>query len=106
MFAKLTKMDIPNFSREICGMPKACSWSSPPAEIPAHLWAKLSDLYEAPSDVDLWSAGLAETPLNGAHVGPTFACIIGRQVNILYNTIRVTNIATIVTKPFFQSIQV
>ena len=87
-------------------MPKACSWSSPPAEIPAHLWAKLSDLYEAPSDVDLWSAGLAETPLNGAHVGPTFACIIGRQVNILYNTIRITNITTIVTKPFFQSIQV
>ena len=87
MFAKLTKMDIPNFSREICGMPKACSWSSPPAEIPAHLWAKLSDLYEAPSDVDLWSAGLAEKALKGAHVGPTFACIIGRQVNILHNTI-------------------
>ena len=84
-------------------MPKACSWSSAPAEIPANLWAKLSDLYEAPSDIDLWSAGLAETPFNGAHVGPTFACIIGRQVNILYNTICITNI---VTKPFFQSIQV
>ena len=98
MFAKLTKMHIYYFSREICGMPKACSWSSAPAEIPAHLWAKLSDLYEAPSDIDLWSAGLAETPLNGAHVGPTFACIIGRQVTILQNTI---HSAQIVSKSFF-----
>ena len=64
-------------------MPKACSWSSAPAEIPEHLWAKFSTLYDAPSDIDLFSAGLAETPLNGAHVGPTFACIIGRQVNFL-----------------------
>ena len=84
-------------------MPKACSWSSPPAEIPAHLWDKLSKLYEAPSDVDLWSAGLAETPLNGAHVGPTFACIIGRQVNILHDTIHYTKMGT---KPFFWSILV
>ena len=64
-------------------MPRACSWSSPPAEITAHLWAKLSDLYDAPSDIDLFSAGLAETRLSGAHVGPTFACIIGRQVNYI-----------------------
>ena len=87
MFAKLTKIHIYHFYREICGMPKACSWSSTPAEIPAHLWDKLSDLYEAPSDIDLFSAGLAETPLKGAHVGPTFACIIGRQVNLLLTII-------------------
>ena len=61
-------------------MPKACSWSSPPEEISPHLWAKFSTLYDAPSDIDLFSAGLAETLLPGAHVGPTFACIIGRQV--------------------------
>ena len=61
-------------------MPKACSWSSPPSEIPAYLWHAFSNLYEAPSDIDLFSAGLAETRLSGAHVGPTFACIIGRQV--------------------------
>ena len=71
------------FYREVCGMPRACSWDSPPAEIPMNLWQKLSTIYDAPSDIDLFSAGLAETPLNGAHVGPTFACIIGQQVGLL-----------------------
>ena len=63
-------------------MSKACSWSSAPKEIPSQLWEKLSTLYEAPSDIDLFSGALAETPLVGAHMGPTFACIVGQQVGI------------------------
>lgn len=30
-------------------------------------------------DLDLFSAGLAEYPLPGAAIGPTFTCIIGIQ---------------------------
>ena len=34
-------------------------------------------------DVDLFSGGLAERPLSGAVVGPTFGCLLGQQFEIL-----------------------
>ena len=66
-------------------MAVATSWSSAPAEISQALWSKLSTLYATPNDIDLYPAGLAESKLPGAHVGPTFACIIGRQVEMKYS---------------------
>ena len=36
---------------------------------------RLRDVYNSEDDIDLWVGGLAETPLPGARIGPTFACI-------------------------------
>ncbi|EEC08706.1 peroxinectin, putative [Ixodes scapularis] len=44
----------------------------------------MRSLWEHPDDVDLWAAGLMEYPAGpGALVGPTFACILGRQFRSL-----------------------
>ena len=68
-----------NHYRKVCGLPRACSWSSPPAEISAADWQTLSTLYNHPNDIDLMVAGLAERPAFGGVVGKTFNCLIRRQ---------------------------
>ncbi|XP_071043918.1 uncharacterized protein [Parasteatoda tepidariorum] len=44
---------------------------------------RLSKTYKSVHDIDLFTGGLAETPLNGAVIGPTFACLLGRQFHYL-----------------------
>lgn len=41
---------------------------------------RLQKIYSSVHDVDLFTAGLAEYPLPGAAVGPTFVCIVGIQM--------------------------
>ena len=40
---------------------------------------RLRRTYEHVDDIDFFTGGLAETPLHGGLVGPTFACVIGIQ---------------------------
>lgn len=39
--------------------------------------------FSHPDDIDLWTGIVTETPLEGRAVGPTGACLIGRQFWIL-----------------------
>ena len=43
----------------------------------------LRSVYSHQDDVDLVVGGLAERPLSGAVVGPTFGCLLGQQFQIL-----------------------
>ncbi|XP_014256496.1 uncharacterized protein LOC106670552 [Cimex lectularius] len=43
----------------------------------------LSTLYSDVSQIDLLIGGMLESPLHGALVGPTFACLLSKQFNLL-----------------------
>ena len=68
-----------NDYRVKCGMTKICSWEEKPSEIEQVNWDKFKDIYEHPSDIDLFVAGLAEMRFQDSIVGPTFHCILGKQ---------------------------
>ena len=37
------------------------------------------------NNIDLFAAGVAETPLSDGQIGPTFACLIGEQFSNIKN---------------------
>lgn len=68
-----------NDYRRYCGLTEATSFEDLRNEISPKVLSKLRDLYNHPGNVDLFVGGMAETPLEGAKVGPTFMCIIVDQ---------------------------
>lgn len=77
------------------GLPSYTAWREPCGLIPLRNWTdferimsietvqRLISLYEHFDDIDLFTGGLAERPVRGGIVGPTFACIIAQQFSNL-----------------------
>ncbi|KAF0289714.1 Peroxidasin [Amphibalanus amphitrite] len=72
-----------NDYRAICNLKKASTFDDLSREIPRKLIEKMKQVYAHVDDIDLFSGGLSETPLQGGLVGPTFGCIIGLQFRFL-----------------------
>ncbi|XP_071091011.1 salivary peroxidase/catechol oxidase-like [Haliotis cracherodii] len=71
-----------NAWRKFCGL-KAFQKFSDMTDHTSQEKELLSSLYDHPDDIDLFTAGISERPYNGGLVGPTFACILGRQFSAL-----------------------
>ncbi|XP_066595076.1 uncharacterized protein [Prorops nasuta] len=65
--------------REPCGLSPIETFEDLERVMPLETVEKFKLLYSSASDIDLFSAGLAENSLSGGLVGPTFACIIAQQ---------------------------
>lgn len=72
---------IPSYNsiREKCGLRKVTSFQDLRDFIPDDRIRILSSVYAHVDDIDLYIAGLSETPAKGALVGPTFACVLANQ---------------------------
>ena len=65
--------------REFCQLSVPTDWSDRPAEISQQTWNDMRSTYKTVEDIDPYVGGVAEDPVSGGVVGPTFACIISKQ---------------------------
>ncbi|CAG9093200.1 unnamed protein product [Plutella xylostella] len=69
--------------REPCGLSQITEFEDLFRVIPARTVRKLQAIYRNVDDIDLFTGGMAERPVVGGLVGPTFACIIAQQFSNL-----------------------
>ncbi|KAG8228883.1 hypothetical protein J437_LFUL007620 [Ladona fulva] len=65
--------------REPCGLPQVRRFQDLADLMTPEAIATLSKVYRDVEDVDLFTGALAEEPAEGAMVGPTLACLLGRH---------------------------
>ncbi|XP_059487278.1 peroxidase-like [Neocloeon triangulifer] len=70
-----------NDFRAACGLPRMSCIDELADLIPKAVVNQLKTLYASVNDVDLFVGAMAERPADGALVGPTFRCLIGRQLS-------------------------
>ncbi|XP_012253358.2 uncharacterized protein LOC105684530 isoform X2 [Athalia rosae] len=65
--------------REPCGLSPIKGWDDLDRVMPSASARRFRVIYTSVQDIDLFPGGLAEKPVPGGLVGPTFACIIAQQ---------------------------
>ena len=69
-----------NYFRDLCGLKKAETFSDLTDVMTEDQINDLSSVYAHVDDIDLYMAGLMESPVSGSLLGPTFSCIISDQM--------------------------
>uniref|UniRef100_T1J925 Uncharacterized protein n=1 Tax=Strigamia maritima TaxID=126957 RepID=T1J925_STRMM len=69
--------------RDYCGLRRPKNFSDLEGLLNVNTLRRLEKIYEYVEDVDLFPGGMAEKPVVGGLVGPTFACLIGQVFQIL-----------------------
>eukprot|EP00094_Tigriopus_californicus_P005399 TCALIF_05205-PA protein Name:"Similar to Pxt Chorion peroxidase (Drosophila melanogaster)" AED:0.03 eAED:0.03 QI:113/0.9/0.90/1/1/1/11/71/1447 len=72
-----------NSIRKFIGLRSINSMRDQPREIAWRNWETLAKIYRKPDDIDLFTGGLAEDPLPGGLLGPTFTWLITEQFRFL-----------------------
>ena len=65
--------------RRFCDLSVPAGWSDRPGEISEAAWERLQEAYTRVEDIDPFTGGMSETPVEGGVVGPTFGCVLLRQ---------------------------
>ncbi|XP_043188450.1 peroxidase-like [Amphibalanus amphitrite] len=68
-----------NTWRRECGLRRFTNWAQLLKVMDDDSVGRLRVAYKHLDDIDLFAGGLAERPVKGGLVGPTFSCIIGQQ---------------------------
>ncbi|OWF45399.1 Peroxidase-like protein [Mizuhopecten yessoensis] len=68
--------------RRWCNLPRATHFGSNAGGLVNHTpdnAMRLGNVYQDVDDIDLFAGGITETHIEGGGIGPTFACMLGRQ---------------------------
>nr|CAD7574737.1 unnamed protein product [Timema californicum] len=68
-----------NHFRKLCGLTKVKNFNGFQDVISKVMVQKMQSVYSHPDDVDLIIGGMAERPIDGSLLGPTFRCIVAEQ---------------------------
>uniref|UniRef100_A0A6G1SBU1 Peroxidasin n=2 Tax=Aceria tosichella TaxID=561515 RepID=A0A6G1SBU1_9ACAR len=72
-----------NHLREFCGLPRAKYFEDLTGVFSNKTLLRMAQLYKHVDDIDLFTAGISEYPVQDGLVGPTFGCLIARQFAVL-----------------------